>query len=82
MKVKNTSLLGKFFLVSCGLVLSILKWCGVLPNADIGEIWKAITFAYGIALGTVDFNICRDNWIENKTTIESEEYKPVVSEEK
>jgi hypothetical protein len=66
MKVKNASLFGKFFLVVCGLTLSILKWCGVLPDADIGEIWKSMAFAYGIALGTVDINICRDSWTEKK----------------
>jgi hypothetical protein len=24
----------------------------------------SIGFAYGVGLGTIDFNICRDNWIE------------------
>jgi hypothetical protein len=43
-----------------------LKWCGKLPEADVGEIWKSIAFAYGVGLGTIDFNICRDNWVENK----------------
>lgn len=83
MKVKNTSLIGKFFLVACGLVLSILKWCGVLPDADIGEIWKSMIFAYCISLGTVDFNICRDNWIEVKTPqVNQEEPEINVTEEK
>ena len=70
MKVKEESRLGKYILVIAGFVLCILKWCGVLPNADVGEIWKSIAFAYGVGLGTIDFNICRDNWVEKKTEAE------------
>lgn len=66
MKVKNTSMLVKFLLVLAGFVLCVLHWCGVLPNAEIKEIWFSISFAYGVSLGTIDFNICRDNWIETK----------------
>ena len=25
-----------------------------------------VGFAYGVGLGTIDFNICRDNWVEKK----------------
>lgn len=66
MKVKNTSMLVKFLLVLAGFALCILHWCGVLPDAEIKEIWYSISFAYGVSLGTIDFNICRDNWIESK----------------
>ena len=66
MKVKEESRLGKYILVIAGFALSILKWCGVLPAADIKEIWYAVAFAYGVGLGTIDFNICRDNWVESK----------------
>ena len=65
MKVKDKSLLGKTIIVSIGFALSILKWIGVLPGATIGEIWGACGTAYGILLGTVDFNICRDNEAEH-----------------
>ena len=68
MKMKTVSLLVKIFLVAAGFTLSVLKWCGILPAGDIGEIWKSCAFAYGISMGTVDFNICRDNWIEGKET--------------
>ena len=66
MKVKNISMLVKIVLVVLGFGLSVLKWCGILPNADFNEIWKACAFAYGISMGSVDFNITRDNWVEKK----------------
>ena len=66
MKVKQISMLVKIVLVVAGFGLSVLKWCNILPNADFGEIWKACTFAYGISMGDIDFNITRDNWIEKK----------------
>ena len=66
MKVKEESRLGKYILVITGFALSVLKWCGILPGADIKEIWYSVAFAYGVGLGTIDFNICRDNWVEKK----------------
>ena len=61
-------LMGVLFvpMIAAGFVLCVLKWCGKLPEADVGEIWKSIAFAYGVGLGTIDFNICRDNWVESK----------------
>jgi hypothetical protein len=46
---------------------SICKWYNLLPNATILEIWQVAAFAYGIALGTMDFNIIVDNFKEKKT---------------
>ena len=66
MKVKNLSLIVKIILIVAGFGLCVLHWCGILPNAEISEIWRSIAFAYGIGLGTIDFNICRDNWVEGK----------------
>ena len=66
MKVKNFSLVAKVIIVVIGFGLSVLKWLNILPNATIGEIWTVCGSAYGILLGTVDFNICRDNEVENK----------------
>lgn len=66
MKVKNYSLLMKGVIVVIGFALSVLKWLNILPNATIGEIWAVCGSAYGILLGTVDFNIVRDNEAENK----------------
>ena len=66
MKMKTVSLIVKVGLVVAGFGLCVLKWCGVLPAAEVNEIWKSCAFAYGISMGTVDFNICRDNWVESK----------------
>ena len=66
MKVKTTSLLVKFILIIAGFALCVLHWCGKLPGAEIKEIWLSISFAYGVGLGTIDFNICRDNWVEGR----------------
>lgn len=66
MKMKSVSLIVKIALVVIGFGLCVLKWCGILPSADVNEIWKSVAFAYGVSMGTVDFNICRDNWVEKK----------------
>lgn len=66
MKVKNTSMLVKFILIVVGFILCILHWVGILPEATIKDIWFSVGFAYGVGLGTIDFNIVRDNWIESK----------------
>ena len=66
MKIKNVSLLVKIVLIIAGFGLCLLKWFGKLPEADVKEIWFSIAFAYGVGLGTIDFNICRDNWVETK----------------
>ena len=66
MKIKNLSLVVKIILVAAGFGLCVLKWLGILPQADIKEIWFSVGFAYGVGLGTIDFNICRDNWVESK----------------
>ena len=70
MKVKEESRLGKYILVIAGFVLSVLKWAGILPGADIKEIWYSVAIAYAVGYGTIDFNICRDNWVEKKTPTE------------
>ena len=66
MKVKNYSLLMKGIIVLLGFGLCVLKWFDLMPNATVTEIWGACGTAYGILLGTVDFNIIRDNETENK----------------
>lgn len=72
MKVKNYSLLMKGIIVFIGLTLSILKWLNVIPNASITEIWASCGSAYALLLGTVDFNIIRDNEAENKQALTEE----------
>lgn len=66
MKMKHLSLLVKIVLVVLGFGLCVLKWFGKLPEATVSEIWYSIAFAYGVGLGTIDFNIVRDNWIEGR----------------
>lgn len=66
MKMKHLSFLVKIVLVVLGFGLCVLKWFGKLPEATISEIWYSIAFAYGVGLGTIDFNIVRDNWIEGR----------------
>lgn len=66
MKVKTYSLLGKTIIVVASYILCILKWLNILPNATVTEIWGAGATAYGLMLGTIDFNIVRDNEVENK----------------
>lgn len=66
MKMKHLSLLVKIVLVVLGFGLCVLKWFGKLPEATVSEIWYSIAFAYGVGLGTIDFNIIRDNWVEGR----------------
>lgn len=66
MKIKTLSLLVKILLILIGFGLCVLKWFGKLPDATVNEIWYSVAFAYGVGLGTIDFNIIRDNWIEKK----------------
>ena len=72
MKVKNTSMLVKILLIIVGFTLCVLHWLGIMPNAEIKEIWTSVCFAYGVGLGTIDFNIVRDNWIESKAEVKEE----------
>jgi len=62
MKNKDYSKWLKLAIVVLAVVASVLKWFGVMGDATIGEIWEVAGFAYGISLGTMDFNICKDNW--------------------
>lgn len=61
MKVKDKSFWGKVIIVAVSYALCVLKWTNVLPNASVTEIWGAGATAYGILLGTIDFNITADS---------------------
>ena len=61
MKVKQYSLLAKTVIVVLSYGLCMLKWFGIMPNATITEIWGAGATAYGLLLGTIDFNITADS---------------------
>lgn len=62
MKVKGVSLLVKMVLIILGFGFCVLHWLGKLPDATVRDIWVSISIAYGVGLGTVDFNICKDSW--------------------
>lgn len=61
MKNKDYSKWLKFALVLIAFTLCILKWLNILPLASVAEIWGSAACAYGICLGTMDFNIVADN---------------------
>lgn len=69
MTVKNKSLLGKTLIVVISYGLCVLHWLNIIPNASITEIWGAGATAYGIMLGSVDFNIIHDSWTEANSKI-------------
>jgi hypothetical protein len=66
MKNKDYSKLLKLLIVVLAVVASVMKWYGILGNATITEIWQVAAMAYAVSLGTMDFNICVDNWKEQK----------------
>ena len=66
MKNKDYSKWLKFALVFIAFTLCILKWLNILPNASIFEVWTSAACAYGICLGTMDFDIIADNLREKK----------------
>ena len=72
MKNKAYSKWLKLLIVVLAIVASVLKWFGVMGNASISEIWQVAGFAYAISLGTMDFNICRDVWV-NKNNLDNKE---------
>lgn len=72
MTVKNKSFLGKLIIVIASYGMCVLHWLNILPAATVQEIWGAGAMAYGILLGTVDFNIVHDSWVEVKKEPESE----------
>lgn len=72
MKNKEYSKIGKLIIACVAFSLCILKWTGVLPNADIGEIWTSAGWCYGIMLGTMDLNITKDSWTEKNNNLEEQ----------
>lgn len=62
MKNKDYSKYGKLLIVALATAACILKWCGILSQATVTEIWQTAYLAYGLSLGTMDFNIIVDSW--------------------
>lgn len=58
--------LSKLFKILTGaglLACSTCKWCGLLPNATIGEICMVWSVVYGLGAGTIDFNLIVDKFV-------------------
>ena len=47
-------------------ICAILKWCGLLPLATIGEIVLLWATMYGVCAGTIDLNIIIDKFTGGK----------------
>lgn len=47
-------------------VCAILKWCGLLPLATIGEIVLLWASVYGVCAGTIDLNIIIEKFTGGK----------------
>ena len=45
------------------LTCAILKWCGLLPYATMGEICMLWSVVYGLGAGTIDFNLIVDKFV-------------------
>ena len=72
MKNKDYSKWLKLIIVIVCAVASVLKWFNILGNATITEIWQVGAMAYALSLGTMDFNIIVDGFIEKKNNLENE----------
>ena len=62
MKNKDYSKYGKLLIVLLATAACVMKWCGLLCNATVTEIWQTAYLAYGLSLGTIDWNIIVDSW--------------------
>ena len=49
-----------------------MKWLGLLPNADIGEICIVWAVVYGLGAGTIDLNIIFDKFVNRKAEVSEE----------
>ena len=67
-KVKAKTI-SKIMKVVCAVgmtVCAVLKWCGLLPFATIGEIVLLWATMYGVCAGTIDLNIIIDKFTGRK----------------
>ncbi len=44
------------------IVCAVLKWLGIMPNAEIGEICMMWSVVYALGAGTIDLNIFADKF--------------------
>ena len=69
---KTISKIFKFVSTIGIIVTAILKWIGLLPNADIGEICIVWAVVYGLGAGTIDLNIIFDKFVNSKAEVSEE----------
>ena len=62
LEAKTISKIFKFIAPAGAIVCAILKWCGILPQATIGEIGLMWSIVYGLGAGTIDANIIIDKF--------------------
>ena len=65
-KAKTISKIMKAVCAVGMIVCAILKWCGLLPLATIGEIVLLWATMYGVCAGTIDLNIIIDKFTGGK----------------
>lgn len=65
-KAKTISKIMKLVCAIGMTVCAILKWCGLLPLATIGEIVLLWSTTYGVCAGTIDLNIIIDKFTGGK----------------
>jgi hypothetical protein len=59
---KTLSKAAKIIISILFIIGAVLKWLGVLKGASIAELATVAAVAYGIAAGTIDFNILIDKF--------------------
>ena len=62
LEAKTISKIFKFVATLGVVVCAVLKWCGLLPQASIGEIIAVWSAVYGLGAGTIDANLIIDKF--------------------
>ena len=69
---KTISKIFKFVSTIGIIATAIMKWLGLLPNADISEICIVWAVVYGLGAGTIDLNIIFDKFVNRKAEVSEE----------
>jgi hypothetical protein len=59
---KTISKIFKFVSAGGIILCCVLKWIGILPDADVSEICGAWAVVYGLGAGTIDANLIIDKF--------------------
>ena len=65
-KAKTISKIFKFVAAVGIIACAVLKWLGIMPNANAGEICAVWAMVYGIGAGTIDINLMLDKFTGGK----------------